>query len=479
MQDTVQSTRLFGEGVCEGLWLKSIRSPSYPNMRHFGLEMEIFPLDRDTLQPLGLQPGGFSSPDLLGLIHKISSDSKLKIDTHSGLTIGVILASGGNFSLEPGGQVEYSSRPAESYDALFADVQMGLQLLEKAAQGRVVFLATGTHPLTNDDHPLVVPKERYEVMTRYFRAIPGGRGVHMMRHTATVQPNIDIPGGLEDWQDAIHLTWCLTPFVKHLFANSPWFQGKPSQFPSERQAVWPFVDHSRTGIPLSIPFAEDVACAYAKWAKSASVFYVNGLSLSEQPLPGELSFSKWLHEGYKGTVPSLADWEVHLGTLFPDLRLRGFLEVRSVDAQLFEHMFAPMAFFGAAISSHQGRSAFWKVLEGIARTHELMCADRFSAVEKGATFLHLLRETPHHLVFQDKGLQALLIQTAVDQLESESESLAAQSLKSFWNWKSNLADPRSAHSTAMDFVRASVVSNPSEAFARCFVKPVGSSIVEA
>jgi glutamate--cysteine ligase len=423
------SSDVFGPGVCDQLWLKAIRpSLAQAATPHFGLEVEMFGYWADTLEPLA----GHAPLELMSTIQSQVNGSSLKHDPQSGLLIGVHLPSGGNFSLEPGGQVEYSSRPTATFDELVQDVLLGFSILERASAGQMVFLGTGTNPLSKADHPLVLPKERYQVMTRYFESIPGGRGIHMMRHTATVQPNIEIGGHLSDWQDAVNLTFALTPFVKHIFANSPFFQGHAAEGPSERQAIWPFVDSSRTGIPKNVPFEADVACEYAKWAKAASVFYVPGLPLSEQPLPNELPFEKWLNEGYKGTQPNLQDWENHLGTLFPDLRLRGFLEVRSIDCQPLEHLFAPMAFFHAALLP-EGRESFWRVLQPLAALHQTLSQGTPSVTSAEEAFRFLLLEDPNHITFQNSLVHSALLDTALFVLRQKQEWTAFETLAAFQN----------------------------------------------
>lgn len=195
----------------------------------------------------------------------------------------------------------------------------------------------------------------------------------MMRYSATAQPNVDVPGGLAEWQDAINLTLALTPFVKRLFSNSWFFQGQRVES-SERQRIWDGIDASRTGIP-PVAFQPDIAAAYANWGRQAGVFLAGDLPLEQQPLYGELTWEQWESAGWHGTFPSTQDWETHLGTLFPDLRLRRFLEVRMVDAQSFSHALAPMAFWAVAL--REGRARLWHWLslksESVLELLEVVC----------------------------------------------------------------------------------------------------------
>ncbi|WP_186644705.1 glutamate-cysteine ligase family protein [Fluviispira vulneris] len=348
------------ENICSRVWIKPIKG-NRAGIEKMGLEMEMHAFDSKTLAPIGTENSKINIQTLLKRIGEIAPDAKLKFDKATGLITTVFLKSGGNFSAEPGGQVEYSSDPFEKLSDLSANVADGLKLLEKASAGDLVFLSHGTNPISADDHPLLLPKERYKIMTRYFNSAPQIRGIDMMRHSATVQANVDIFGD-ENWEDAVNLTLVLIPLTAKLFANSKYFKNKKSQFFSERQEIWQKMDPSRSGIPANLPFAENLECEYATWGKKAFVFFVDGLPIEEQPLFGELTFEDWLKNGYKGTKPTVESWETHLGTLFPHLRLRDFLEIRHIDAQPFEHTFAPIAFFSAVLKSSKIRRQVWEII---------------------------------------------------------------------------------------------------------------------
>lgn len=319
--------------------------PIQPDFAHqgpakLGLEIEMFGFDARTLAPL-------DNPQKL--MERIAAHTgHLKTDPVTGVVVGLELSCG-NFSLEPGGQLEYATCPQDNLESLRQDLKMGLELLEQAGQGEVLFLDHGTNPLAGPDLGLLVPKHRYRILDRYFRSQPGGRGVDMMRFSATAQPNIDVVGE-EAWHDAVRLSHALTPLARRLFANSCYFHGRKVEH-SERQRIWQAIDPSRTGIPPR---------NYREWARQAYVFLAGDLPLEEQPLYGELTYEQWERDGYKGRFPDQQDWQTHLGTLFPDLRLRRFLEIRMVDAQSFEHALAPMAFWTTAL--HHARPQLWRAL---------------------------------------------------------------------------------------------------------------------
>lgn len=362
------------QSFCSQIWLDPIQGPQQGTPK-IGLEMEIFAYDADTLAPLGTA-GTMCPQQVMRNVASLVPGSELAVDEPTGVVIGVGLPNGSNFSLEPGGQIEFSSLPCQKLSQLVAETKAGLQLLERAAGPSVVYLSHGTNPVAAADHPLVVPKERYQIMTRYFEGGPPDlRAIDMMRHCATVQVNLDVFGS-DQWADAVRLVTMLIPLTRYLFANSHYTKGHASVHPSERQDVWDHMEPGRSGFPFVTDstyaeealswWAECPECVYAAWARQAPVFLVEALPPELQPRYGELTFTRWMLEGYRGVFPGPAEWQTHLGTLFPHLRLRKFLEIRHIDAQPFQHTLAPIAFFAALIQSEHTRQRVWDLLETFA-----------------------------------------------------------------------------------------------------------------
>ncbi|WP_161597539.1 glutamate-cysteine ligase family protein [Fluviispira multicolorata] len=385
------------ESICSRVWVKPIKG-TRDGVEKIGLEMEMHAYDSKTLAPIGTENSKLNIQDLLQRIAEISPKSTIKYDNATGLITTVFLKAGGNFSAEPGGQVEYSSDPFEKIADLSIDVSTNLKLLEEASAGDLVFLSHGTNPIAQENHPLILAKERYKIMTRYFNSAPNIRGIDMMRHSATVQANVDIFGD-ENWQDAVNLTLVLIPLTAKLFANSKYFKNNKSLFYSERQEIWEHMDPTRSGFPTHMPFAENSECEYAKWAKKAYVFFVEGLPINEQPLYGELTFENWLNNGYKGTRPTVESWETHLGTLFPHLRLRDFLEIRHIDAQPFEHTLAPAAFFSVLLKTRKIRSEVWELIQNakidvknVFQSNEDFSRIHFPLIDYACSVLEQLKE---------------------------------------------------------------------------------------
>lgn len=444
--------------VCDGLWKRPIRGPQQPpasNAAHsvsqvrsavhaqIGIEMEMFAYDAANLIPLGLPGSVFHPSELLKRMSDAVEGAKLKIDPSTGVVVGLSLPSGANFSLEPGGQVEFSSAPRADTVSLIEDVVFGLSALEKAADGRVLFLSHGTNPIAPLDMPLLVPKERYQVLRRFFQSEPNGRGVHMMGHTGTVQPNIDVPGDDLDWEDSVRLSFALTPAVQLLTRNSFYFAGQRSAFSSERQQIWHQTDTTRSGIPAGIVQSQDVACVYANWARQANVFLVRGLPVSEQPLFGELNFEKYLQSGFKGVMPTLQDWELHLATLFPEIRLRGFLEIRNLDAQPFEHLLAGVMLWKGLLVDSCARAEAWSLL--------------------GRNALSPLGDERAR---QELGLE--LLKLAIESLRRMGDQIGVAALERAEKFWCASLDERGVSLDAVEFVRNHSIQNPSEAFVSSF-----------
>ena len=452
--------------ACQGLWKRPIRGSAGANQKIHqqaqALEMEMLVYDAENLIPLGLPGSCMTSGQLIEKLAQENPEFKLKIDEPTGVVIGATAQNGTNYSIEPGGQVEYASAPHIKTANLIQDVQNGLTRLTRAAQGKVLFASHGTNPLGLVDMPLLVPKSRYLMLSRYFGSQPGGRGLHMSRHTCTVQPNLDVFGD-EAWAEAVALTFLITPFVRHIFSNSRYFQGKNAQYQSERQAIWEKTDSNRSGIPKGVPFADDIPCAYLKWAMQAGVMFISQLSIEEQPLFGELKFEQWLNDGYKGTKPSLQDWETHLGTLFPDLRLRGFLEIRMVDAQPFEHTLAPISFWVGLLQSATARKRLREFMVGVTRTYFNCMGQNISREQVPSAWELLLAEDAQHQLFRDHYIHNQLINIAIEGLGEKKDELGINALMAYKNFLSQKETYWQANS-ARDFIAKIGTKNPEQMF---------------
>jgi glutamate--cysteine ligase len=232
-------------------------------------------------------------------------------------------------TLEPGGQFELSGAPQLTDVAAVAELDAHIaELLPLADAAGVAFLGCGFRPLgTWADVPWV-PKGRYAIMREYLPT-RGSLGVEMMKRTATVQANLDYTSEA-DAMAKLRMSIALGPFVTALFAASPLVDGKPGGYQSFRAACWLDTDPDRCGT-LPFVFRDGASFAdYAEWALDVPLFFIYRHK-RYITAPG-VTFRRFMAEGYAGERATLADWELHLSTLFPDTRLKQYVEMRTADA---------------------------------------------------------------------------------------------------------------------------------------------------
>ncbi|HEX2052792.1 MAG TPA: glutamate-cysteine ligase family protein [Actinomycetota bacterium] len=235
------------------------------------------------------------------------------------------LPCGGNLSFEPGGQIEISSVPGGSVAATCSAIAGDLACVrERLAAHGIKLVGVGLDPLRPGRRVLDVP--RYEAMEAYFDAgWPEGRA--MMRATASVHVNLDtdnIADGAARWR----LVHALGPTFCAAFANSAIARGRPTGFKSSRLALWQALDPSRT---RPTPPVGDPVDVWSRYALEARVMFIRTPSGAE-PVAQRLTFGEWIQRGHPLGYPDLDDLRVHLTTLFPPIRPRGWLELRMIDA---------------------------------------------------------------------------------------------------------------------------------------------------
>jgi len=237
----------------------------------------------------------------------------------------------GGISLEPGGQFELSGAPQETIHG--AAAELAAHLADCHAVGgplNIHFLGLGTTPLWGVEDIPAMPKSRYGIMKPYMGKV-GTLGTSMMFRSATVQANLDFSDEA-DMIKKLRVSLALQPIVTALFANSPFIDGKPSGYLSFRSHIWLNTDRARTGM---LPFVFEQGFGFDRYAEHALDVPMYFVIRDRQyvNLAGE-SFRTFL-EGklpqLPGERPTIKDWEDHLSTLFPEVRLKQFLEMRGAD----------------------------------------------------------------------------------------------------------------------------------------------------
>lgn len=235
------------------------------------------------------------------------------------------LPCGGTVTFEPGGQLEVSSAAGQSVAATCTATASDIAYVRaRLSPHGIKLLGVGLDPVRDGRRFLDLP--RYEAMEAYFDAgWPEGRT--MMRATASVHVNLDV-AGIEDGAERWRLVHALGPTLCAVFANSAIARGKPTGWKSSRLALWQALDHTRT-LPTA-PVGDPVE-VWAHYALQARVMFIRTGGGAE-PVNGRMTFGNWLEDGHQLGYPELDDLVVHLTTLFPPIRPKGWLELRMVDA---------------------------------------------------------------------------------------------------------------------------------------------------
>jgi glutamate--cysteine ligase len=302
------------------------RAPASPP--RIGAEAELIPVDAQTgtTVPISTPEGGGTLP----LLRRFGARGRAWREVAPpGAVPHFILPDGGIVSYEPGGQIELSTAPHPSGSGLLAALRATLiPLVAEAADAGVSLLGVGIEPRSPlAAVPLQLTGARYVRMTEFMRAIGSG-GERMMRQTAALQVSLDAgPEPLSRWR----FLNALPPYLTAMFANSPVYEDVHRGHASYRAHVWRMLDGGRTGLLGAAP---DPVDEYLTFALRAPTILDPG---------GPPLYAPFAHLLAAGTVDAAA-WKTHLTTLFPEVRPRGFFEVRSIDAMPPERFAAPLVF---------------------------------------------------------------------------------------------------------------------------------------
>ncbi len=270
---------------------------------------------------------------------------------------------GANISLEPGGQFELSGAPVETLHQTCDEVQEHLrQIREVNKDLGVAMIGIGFHPdLRREDAPWM-PKGRYKIMRDYMPK-KGSMGLDMMLRTCTVQVNLDFASEA-DMARKMRVSMALQPIATALFANSPFREGAATKYVSLRSHVWTDVDADRSGI-LPFVFEDDFGFEhYVDYALDVPMYFVvrdgkyidaSGQSFRDF-LDGKLP-------ALPGEKPTMGDWIDHTTTLFPEVRLKQFLEMRGADGGPWRRICALPAFWVGLLYDSVALDASWELIK--------------------------------------------------------------------------------------------------------------------
>lgn len=270
---------------------------------------------------------------------------------------------GGSITLEPGGQFELSGAPVQTLFQTCEEVNSHLRNVRAVADPLgISFLGLGFSPVWSLAETPAMPKSRYSIMTSYMPKV-GTRGLDMMYRSCTVQVNLDFADEA-DMVKKLRVSLALQPVATALFANSPFADNKPNGYLSLRSAIWLDTDGNRTGM---LPFAFEDGMSYERYvdyALDVPMYFVRR-DKKYIDTSGE-SFRAFLDgklPQLPGEKPTIADWADHLSTLFPEVRLKRYLEMRGADAGPWRSLCALPAFWTGLLYDEQSLDAAYDLIK--------------------------------------------------------------------------------------------------------------------
>jgi glutamate--cysteine ligase len=368
-----------------------------------GTEHEKFGYCKDTLKPLPYE----GQRSILAVLEGLRDRYGWAPVTEGGNLIG-LTKDGANVSLEPGGALELSGAPLETIHETCDEVNTHLREVKEIADKiGVGFIGLGAAPIWSHEEMPLMPKGRYRLMNDYMTKV-GTMGRAMMRRTTTVQVNLDFASEA-DMVQKLRVALALQPVATALFANSPFFEGKPNGQKSWRSTIWRHLDDARTGM-LPFVFEEGMGFErYVQYALDVPMYfvyrdgqYINALGQSFRDfLKGELS-------ALPGEIPTLSDWADHLTTAFPEARIKKYMEMRGADGGPWRRLCALPAFWVGLMYDQSSLDAAWDLVKGWdAETREALrvgAAEQALQAEVGAIKMHdLARQV---LEISEAGLKA-------------------------------------------------------------------------
>ena len=326
-----------------------------------GTEHEKFAFHLDTLKPVSFSEKKGIEALLLSL-KKYGWESILEGKNTIGLKRKESLG-GGTITLEPAGQLELSGAPLNNLHETFDELsEHRIQISKEGSELGIGFLSAGLTPDWAIDEMPVMPKKRYEIMRNYMPK-KGSLGLDMMFRSTTIQVNLDYSSEA-DMIKKFKVSLALQPIATALFSNSPFLNGKLNGYNSYRSHIWTDTDPDRTGF---LPFVFEGEMSYEKYVdyalkvpmyfiyRDGNYIDVSGLSF-ENFLEGSLA-------ELPGEKPTIFDWENHLTTIFPEVRLKSFLEMRGADGGKFESVCALSSFWVGLLYDQISLDSSWDLIK--------------------------------------------------------------------------------------------------------------------
>lgn len=323
-----------------------------------GTEHEKFGFRRDDLSTPAYEPRGIRS--MLEGLAKFDGEPILDRGNPIGLKQG-----GASISLEPAGQLELSGDAVSTLHETRAEMEEHFRQVREVAEPLGLgFAPLGFHPFNTRDAMPWMPKGRYAIMRRYMPLV-GTMGLDMMTRTCTVQVNLDFESEAQMVRQ-LRVSLALQPLATALFANSPFTEGKPNGFQSYRAHVWTDTDNQRSGIPAVMFEPGFGFLRYAEWLVDSVPMYFVYRDGKYIDVAGA-SFRDFMNgklAALPGEVATVGDFADHFTTVFTDVRLKRFLEMRGADAGRADMMLAQSALWVGLLYDDAALTAAEKLLTG-------------------------------------------------------------------------------------------------------------------
>jgi glutamate--cysteine ligase len=282
----------------------------------------------------------------------------------NGNVIGLFdVTGGGAISLEPGGQFELSGAPVETVHQTCSELMAHLaQVKEVARPLGIGFLGLGMTPNWSRAEIPIMPKGRYRIMTAYMPKV-GGHGLDMMYRTCTVQTNLDYSGEA-DMVKKLRVSLALQPAATAMFANSPFTEGKPNGFLSFRSEIWRDTDPDRSGM---LPWAFEPGMGferYVDYALGVPMYFVKrGERYIDVAGQSFRDLMRGRLPGLPGERATISDWANHISTIFPEVRLKRYLEMRGADGGPWRRLPALPAYWAGLLYDDDSLDAAWDLVK--------------------------------------------------------------------------------------------------------------------
>ncbi len=370
-----------------------------------GTEHEKFPFYKDTLSPVPYEGQRGIRALLEGMQGLLGWEPIMEGDHPIGL---LDVTGGGAISLEPGGQFELSGAPVDTLHRTHCETTAHLAQLKQIAEPLGIgFLGLGASPKWTLKQTPVMPKARYAIMANYMPKV-GSQGLNMMFRTSTVQVNLDFASEA-DMVKKLRVSLALQPISTAIFANSPFLEGQLNGFQSFRSEIWRDTDNNRAGM---LPFAFEDGMGYERYVDYALDVPMYFLKRGEtyHDVTGA-SFRELLSGSFRpmqGETAYISDWANHLGTIFPEVRLKRYLEMRGADVGPLPMITAFSAFWTGLFYHQASLDAAWDIAKGWNAGERQQLRDDvpkqgLKATIAGRSVLDIAREL---LVLSSAGLKA-------------------------------------------------------------------------